>query len=326
VRNFDEFSERADGPATAVPPPDRRGKIALIGAAVGLVLAVISGAYVLLINRAILSNFSFGEAISVVVAVGLLVVGILLLICGLGYYVLAPGFRGRTAARTGFGSHRLVLACTALIVLVANIGPLLVAAIFQTRGLCSIPSFSAAALSIDVALIGLTYLRFIRPGVLTLDELGLKRGRLGYNVGAGLLIGVGVLIISATIQGALQATGVRQTQLVDLQCVREFPFSGFLAVVLAGGLIAPMAEELYFRGYVFRSYLLMRGRLVAYLATSILFAVLHLNLPALLPILVMSLVFCWAYERTGSIVPSMVGHALNNTIAFCILYFTHSPV
>jgi len=326
VRNFDESSERAEGPATAAPAPDRRGRIAIILAAIGLVLAMVSGAYVLVIDRAILSRFSFGEAISVIVAVGLLVIGVLLLIGGLGYYVLAPGFRGRTAAWTGFGSHRLVLACTALIVLVANIGPLLVAAIFQARGLCSIPSFTAAALSIDLALIGLTYLRFIRPGVLTMDQLGLKRGRLGYNAGAGLLIGVGVLIVSAIIQGVLQGLGVRQTQLVDLQCVRDFPLSGFLAVVLAGGLIAPMAEELYFRGYVFRSYLLTRGRLVAYLATSILFAVLHLNLPALLPILVLSLVFCWAYERTGSIVPSMVGHALNNTVAFCILYFTNSPV
>ena len=46
----------------------------------------------------------------------------------------------------------------------------------------------------------------------------------------------------------------------------------------------------------------------------------------MLPILVLSLMFCWAYQRTGSIVPSVVGHALNNTIAFCILYFTSAQI
>ena len=243
-----------------------------------------------------------------------------------GYYVLAPAFLGRSAAWVGFGSHRLVIACTVLVVLLANVGPLAVAGISQSRGLCSVPSFTAAALSVDLAMIGLVYLRFIRPGVLTVGELGLSVSRLRHNVGVGLLVGVAVLVASAGIQAALQAVGVKQTQLVHLECIRSFPLPGFLAVVLAGGVLAPIAEELYFRGFVFRSYLLTRGRPVAYIATSILFAVLHLNLPALLPILVLSLIFCWVYERTGSLVPSMVGHALNNTVAFCILYFTYAQV
>ena len=65
---------------------------------------------------------------------------------------------------------------------------------------------------------------------------------------------------------------------------------------------------------------------VAYGATSLIFAVLHLNWQALLPILVLSLLLCLAYRRTGSIIPSIVGHAVNNTAAFCILYFTTGPV
>jgi membrane protease YdiL (CAAX protease family) len=96
--------------------------------------------------------------------------------------------------------------------------------------------------------------------------------------------------------------------------------------MLAGGVLAPISEELYFRGYVFRTYLLTRSRPVAYIATSLIFAALHLNLPALMPKLVLCLMFCWAYERTGSIVPSVVGHALNNSVAFGILYFTNAQV
>ena len=114
---------------------------------------------------------------------------------------------------------------------------------------------------------------------------------------------------------------MRQTQLLDFRCIREFPLPGFVAVVLAGGVLAPIAEELFFRGFVFRSYLRTRGPLVAYGLSSLLFASLHLNLPALLPILALGLIFCWAYQQTGSIVPSMVGHTVNNSVAFVILYF-----
>ena len=90
--------------------------------------------------------------------------------------------------------------------------------------------------------------------------------------------------------------------------------------------MAPIAEELYFRGFVFRQLPAHRQPAGGVRATSLLFATLHLNLPALLPILVLSLIFCYAYQRTGSIVPSMVGHALNNSAAFCILYFTNAPL
>jgi membrane protease YdiL (CAAX protease family) len=186
-----------------------------------------------------------------------------------------------------------------------------------------------AALSVDLALLAITYLRFIRPGVLTAADLGVTaadRARLPRLVGIGLLIGVGVLVISAAIQSAMRLIGVQQTQLASLECVREFPLAGFLGVVFAGGVLAPIAEELYFRGLVFGSYRRTQSPAVAYGVTSLVFAVLHLNLPALLPILVLSLIFCYAYQRTGSIIPSMVGHALNNSAAFCILYFTTAPL
>jgi membrane protease YdiL (CAAX protease family) len=297
-----------------------------MAAAIGMVLTGAAGAYVLLVGRGGLGSMSIGQAVIALVAIGILVLGAVLLVGGLGYYVLAPGFQGERAAWRDVGSHRLVLACTLLIVVVANIGPLALAPVLQERGLCSVPSFVAAALSVDLALIAVTYLRFIRPGVITLTNLGLRTPRLAHNIGFGLLLGVGVLVISAVIQSALQALGVKQTQLVDLQCVRDFPLSGFFGVMLAGGVLAPISEELYFRGYVFRTYLLTRSRPVAYIATSLIFAALHLNLPALLPILVLSLMFCWAYERTGSIVPSVVGHALNNSVAFGILYFTNAQV
>jgi membrane protease YdiL (CAAX protease family) len=313
------FSRRRHAPWTG-------GRIALIVAAIGLFGAALGGGWLGLQAGLGLSQDAISDTLLLLVAAALLAGGLALMVGGLGYYVLAPGFMGPRMAWQDVGSHRLVIATTILIVLLANAGPLAYASIAGARGLCSIPGFLTAALSVDFVLLGVTYLRFIRPGVLTTADLGVDRSKFVHHVGLGVLTGVGVLVLSAIIQTVLQAAGVRQTQLMDLQCVREFPLAGFMAVVVAGGVLAPLAEELYFRGYVFRSYLPTRGPLVAYGATSLLFATLHLNLPALLPILVLSLIFCFAYHRTGSIVPSVIGHAVNNSAAFCILYFTNAPL
>jgi uncharacterized protein len=313
-------------PGHRADPPWPGGRIALIVAGIGVFGAFVGSAWfgVQSVMGEIVQGI--GGAALVLVAAGLLVGGTVLVVGGLGYYVLAPGFMGRAMAARGYGSHRLVIACTLLIVLAANGPALAYAALAGPRGICSVPGFVTAALSVDLALLGVAYFRFIRPGVISWGNLGLDRSFGVRQIGLGLLVGVGVLLASAAIQAVMQALGVRQTQLADLSCVREFPLLGFFAVVTAGGILAPIAEEVYFRGFIFRSYLETRGPLVAYGATSLLFATLHLNLPALLPILALSVIFCYAYQRTGSIVPSMVGHAVNNTTAFCILYFTNAPV
>ena len=306
--------------------PWNGGRIALIVAVLGLTGSAFGAGWFGAQGVLGLSPQGLAGAALVLVAAALLVGGIGLVLGGLGFYVLAPGFLGRAMAARGVGSHRLVIACTLLIVLLANGPALAYAAYAGPRGICSVPGFMTAALSVDLALLGVTYFRFIRPGVLTMADLGLGRMVTLRHVGLGLLVGVGVLLVSAAIQSVMQALGVRQTQLVDLQCIRDFPLAGFFGVVLAGGVMAPIAEEVYFRGFVFRSYLQSRGPLVAYGVTSLLFALLHLNLPAILPILALSFIFCFAYQKTGSIVPSVIGHAVNNTAAFCILYFTSAPL
>jgi membrane protease YdiL (CAAX protease family) len=249
-------------------------------------------------------------------------IGLLLVTAGLGAYVLLPGLRGPDEARRDLGSHRLVLASTLLVIGLSNLVPVLLSLARPIEGICSVSGFLTAALGVDAALLGVTYVRFVRPGILTVSNLGLQPRELPRHISTGVFVGVFALIASAAIQAGLDQLGVRQTQLLDFRCIKGFPLAGFLAVAFAGALLAPLAEEIFFRGFVFRSYLRTRGPLVAYVASSLLFASLHLNLPALLPIMGLGLLFSAAYHRTGSIVPGIVGHALNNSFAFAILYFT----
>lgn len=88
---------------------------------------------------------------------------------------------------------------------------------------------------------------------------------------------------------------------------------GYLAV----GLLAPVAEELVFRGAILRSLLgCTRRHWVAIAVSAVVFALVHGN-PAQMPhALLVGLLLGWMYYRTDSVVPGVAYHWANNTIAY----------
>ena len=86
------------------------------------------------------------------------------------------------------------------------------------------------------------------------------------------------------------------------------------------GLLAPLAEEMVFRGAILRSLLRWKPNpWIGIVISAILFAVIHMN-PAQMPhAFLIGLLLGWMYWRTDSIVPGVVYHWVNNTVAY-ILY------
>ena len=88
--------------------------------------------------------------------------------------------------------------------------------------------------------------------------------------------------------------------------------------IIAIAIMAPLVEELLFRGAI-QGYLLRTGMKpsTAILIASAVFGIIHFN-PAQIPFaFAIGLIFGWLYYRTGSVVPGMIGHFINNSIA-CI--------
>ncbi len=90
-------------------------------------------------------------------------------------------------------------------------------------------------------------------------------------------------------------------------------------------LLAPVAEELLYRGLIFRN-LYNRSRVLAYTVTSVLFSLLHVigyigtYSPLQLSIcfiqyLPASLILCWAYVRSGTIWSPILMHVFSNFLA-----------
>jgi membrane protease YdiL (CAAX protease family) len=86
-----------------------------------------------------------------------------------------------------------------------------------------------------------------------------------------------------------------------------------LLIVIA----APVSEEICFRGMVFGGLRTRLPRLAAALISAIVFGGLHAltGISAVPPLIVFGFVLALLYEKTGSIVPGIVLHMLNNSVA-----------
>jgi hypothetical protein len=126
---------------------------------------------------------------------------------------------------------------------------------------------------------------------------------------------VGTTILSFVVsQLGPQPEGVRQVT-EGIQGVRALQT---LAVL---GFLAPLAEELVFRGLLYGWLAGRWSNLVAFVVSSLAFAAAHTEPVHILLVLPLGFWFGWLRWRTGSLVPTIVAHMINNTIAVAAAAF-----
>lgn len=92
---------------------------------------------------------------------------------------------------------------------------------------------------------------------------------------------------------------------------------GYVAV----GVLAPLAEEIVFRGAILRSLLGMmskKNHWAAIMISAAIFGVVHGNVAQFVNALVIGLLLGWMFYRTKSIVPGILLHWVNNTVAYVL--------
>lgn len=98
-----------------------------------------------------------------------------------------------------------------------------------------------------------------------------------------------------------------------LKYVASWPDDGFLwPAVAVACIVAPIGEELVFRGFLFRVVELHSHRFVALLGTSLLFALAHEQSVAL-PIFFLGLFFGYLRMKTGGVGSSILIHMVHNS-------------
>jgi membrane protease YdiL (CAAX protease family) len=147
-------------------------------------------------------------------------------------------------------------------------------------------------------------------------HLGLRGAPLKLTAGI-TAIGIGAFFLFSLVYAAIVRPDEPQKVVDDLGADTSTVLlvTGALVVIV----VAPVCEEIFFRGFLYRVLRLRMSFWLAALIDGLLFGIVHASSTsfAALPILAfLGLVFCWVYERTGTLFAPIAMHVLNNTISY----------
>lgn len=131
------------------------------------------------------------------------------------------------------------------------------------------------------------------------------------------LLSLGLILPAEWVYERLQITMPESTEAMFEGIMRE-PL-GYMAI----GIFAPVVEEIVFRGAILRILLGLFSRSwhwVAIIFSALIFGAIHLNLAQGLHAFVIGLLLGWMYYRTSSVVPGILLHWINNTVAYLMFH------
>lgn len=137
-----------------------------------------------------------------------------------------------------------------------------------------------------------------------------------------LALGCGVMIIAYSIvivHNLILAAMHIPTQgdtIVELISKLGSPVTFFFV----GGILAPLVEETFFRGFLFAGFRQRYGWIKAMLLSSALFSLSHLEPAALIPTFILGCVLAYVYHRSNSVWPGMILHFLVNGFAILSIF------
>jgi membrane protease YdiL (CAAX protease family) len=147
-------------------------------------------------------------------------------------------------------------------------------------------------------------------------HFGLRETRIGPAVGYVVVGYVTFILLAAGWSVALDLH--EQDDVVD-QLGAGSSTIALIAVSVLVCVVAPIAEEFFFRGYFFGALRNWRGVWPAAVITGVVFGAIHAGsapVGFLVPLAVFGFMLCIVYDRTRSLYPCMALHCINNSIAF----------
>jgi len=104
------------------------------------------------------------------------------------------------------------------------------------------------------------------------------------------------------------------------QAFKQFQQVPFLLTFSVVALLPGICEELFFRGFLLRGIRKKLANRESVILVGILFGTFHLDPYRFLPVTLLGIMFGYLVVKTGSILPGMIAHMTNNTLAILISY------
>ncbi len=147
------------------------------------------------------------------------------------------------------------------------------------------------------------------------------------SLGLAVLMFAVITLISVNLVSAATVNWLKDIwpELEPQETVKAFQESGSITfkilVIIAAVVIAPLAEEILFRGFVYGVLKRYTDAPFAALSSSLMFAVIHMHVGSLLPLWMLAVLFCLAYEITGCLLVPMLLHAIFNAMSILGMLF-----
>jgi membrane protease YdiL (CAAX protease family) len=227
-----------------------------------------------------------------------------------------PPARGRLAAVPAWAPIAAMISAF----VVATIAYLVIAAGIEAGGARVTASgppglVISATLVQDVALVAAALLfASMWSSGLTPADFGLRPVRLRPAVGWTLAAWAAFFLASA-----IYVVLVGEPDQQDLREEESVAALVGYAVLLA--FVAPLAEEVFFRGFVYGVLREKVSVIWAALATGVVFGLVHVAgspIETVGVLVILGVLLCLLYQRTGSLLPCIALHALNNAISFAV--------
>ena len=149
----------------------------------------------------------------------------------------------------------------------------------------------------------------------SLRAYSMKLSAWGYrHVGASVFWVVPTALFSVYVVAFVHDVIVHPPQQV---VVSAFPHStaGLILFVALACIVAPFAEETFFRGFVFQGLAHSWGPVWGAVASAAFFAAVHLQLTVFIPLFALGLALAWVFHHTRSLWASIILHMVFNAIA-----------
>ena len=159
----------------------------------------------------------------------------------------------------------------------------------------------------------------------TLHSLGFRKperwGPLPILVVASysILLGYGLVILLLKELGLDVSWLEGGNQLEFIEGESSFPLLVTLLIAgIAVTVAAPLAEELFFRGLVYRALSEIWSPTLAIFVSGLLFGAFHLNLAVLIPFTILGMLLAWGFRASGSIWVPIAAHFTINSLSFTV--------
>lgn len=145
-----------------------------------------------------------------------------------------------------------------------------------------------------------------------LVDLGFRPfNKVNIGIGCGLVFVLNLVTVLYSLLVDHLFDSPIQPDLTPIADDMAFPLMLYIVAIL----VAPLVEEVFFRGFLFAGLLPRYGWLKAAIISSFIFSVIHMQVYAILPLFLLGFVFAFLFYRSHSVWPGIILHFIVNLLS-----------